>query len=316
MSAGYNKQLVLTGLSGIIGGRIIDFLKPSHGCTIVTRNRHNFSHLENKGVLVQTGSLENTTLLTTVFNQCDIALVMMTSPPSLEVSRAFQRTIAESLFTALKDSKVKHIVHLSCIGAGRPDKTGIITGSYELERRLNWLENSNVIHLRPALFMEALFQHLCFIPEKNILQSTLAPNVPIPLVSSSDVAEIVSQNLQNSTFHGQTIQHILGPEELTMTQVTEFIGKAAGKSDLVYCQVPREEMESHYQARGYSSTWTTAWLSCFENLEKEKDLFGKTPDHLHTPTTFIEAIGFYRTGLQTLFDNSATATSSTNTPTT
>ncbi len=306
VSSDKSKRLVLTGVSGIIGRKIVENLKLSHNCTIVTRGNQNFSHLEQQGVQIRHGSLENTSLLTDVFQQCDTALVMMIAPPQLEIRGPFQRKIAESLFTALKASNVRQIIHLSCIGAGRPDKTGVITGSYELERMLNWLRTRSILHLRPAFFMETLFQHLFYNPEKNILQSTLAPNLHLPLVSISDVAEIVSKNLQSPDFSGQTIQHILGPEELTMSEITAIIGKATGNHDLAYRQATREEMEYSYLACGCSATWAAEWLSCFNNLEKEDDLFGKTVNHMKTSTTFADAMAFCHNELYTFFENSIT----------
>ena len=315
MSLGKSKRLALTGVSGIIGRKIVEILKPSHNCTIVTRGNHNCSHLEQQGALIRHGSLENTSLLTDVFQQCDTALVMMIAPPQLEVTGAFQRRTAESIFTALKASEVRQIIHLSCIGAGRPDKTGIITGSYELERMLNWLNTSSILHLRPAFFMETLFQHLFYNAQKNILQSALAPDIRLPVVSTSDVAEIITQNLQNPGFSGQTVQHIIGPEELTMTQMAAIIGEATGNQDLAYRQATHEEIEYCYLARGYSVTWTAAWLSCFENLEKEDNLFGKTLDHIRTSTTFADAMAFCHDELYALSDNSITCSTTKNTAT-
>ncbi len=315
MSLGKSKRLALTGVSGIIGRKIVEILKPSHNCTIVTRGNHNCSHLEQQGALIRHGSLENTSLLTDVFQQCYTALVMMIAPPQLEITGAFQRRTAESIFTALKASEVRQIIHLSCIGAGRPDKTGIITGSYELERMLNWLNTSSILHLRPAFFMETLFQHLFYNAQKNILQSALAPDIRLPVVSTSDVAEIITQNLQNPDFSGQTVQHVIGPEELTMTQMAAIIGEATGNQDLAYHQATREEMESRYLARGYSATWTTAWLSCFENLEKEDNLFGKTLDHIRTSTTFADAMPFCHDELYALSENSIIGRTTKNTVT-
>ena len=313
MSSGKNKRLALTGVSGIIGRKIVEILKPSHNCTIVTRGNHKSSCLEEQGAQIRHGSLENTSLLTEIFQQCDTALVMMIAPPQLEVTGAFQRRTAESIFTALKDSKVRQIIHLSCIGAGRPDKTGVITGSYELERMLNWLNTSTILHLRPAFFMEALFQHLFYSAQKNMIQSALAPDILLPIVSTSDVAEIITRNLQNPDFSGQTIQHIIGPEELTMTQMAAIIGEAIGNHDLAYRQATREEMESRYLACGYSETWTAAWLSCFENLEKEDNLFGKTEDYIRTSTTFADAVAFCHNELYALSDNSSIDSTTNNT---
>ena len=58
--------------------------------------------------------------------------------------------------SALRNARVKFVVSLSSIGAHLGEKTGPIRGLHNQEVCLNDIKDLNVIHLRPAYFMENL----------------------------------------------------------------------------------------------------------------------------------------------------------------
>jgi hypothetical protein len=64
--------------------------------------------------------------------------------------------IGSAIARALRNARVKFVVSLSSIGAHLGEKTGPIRGLHNQEVCLNDIKDLNVIHLRPAYFMENL----------------------------------------------------------------------------------------------------------------------------------------------------------------
>lgn len=64
-----------------------------------------------------------------------------------------------------------------------------------------------------------------------------------PLVATQDVAAIVARHLANLDFSGKSVHAVMGPKDYTYREFTGLIGRAIGKSDLPYVQVPAEQMK-------------------------------------------------------------------------
>ena len=170
LSTDNKHRIILTGASGNVGSRVAMLVIPSpKGSVILTgRDRTMFRELLKVGAEICIGSMEDSHFLSHLFRNAEAALIMVPFPRHIKEFNVFQRRVVESLFDSIKGSSLKYIIHVSCIGAHRPDKTGPILGNYDLERRLNWLKDINIVHLRPSFFMEGLFDFLSF--DREILK--------------------------------------------------------------------------------------------------------------------------------------------------
>ena len=77
-----------------------------------------------------------------------------------EDHRAYQNKIVENTARAVREAGVTHVIHLSSEGAELAAGTGPILGLRAHEQRLNGLAGVNVLHLRPADFMENLLMNI------------------------------------------------------------------------------------------------------------------------------------------------------------
>jgi hypothetical protein len=75
-------------------------------------------------------------------------------------------------------------VNLSSCGAHMHEGNGIIAGLAEQEVKLNQLRDVNVLHLRPAYFMDNSLLNIKLIKEMGINGTTADPDHKIPMVGN------------------------------------------------------------------------------------------------------------------------------------
>src|SRR5262245_62654032 len=93
--------------------------------------------------------------------------------------------IGDSIYTALRHTKVPNVVNLSSIGAQLPSGTGPIAGLHNQEERLNKLD-ANILHLRPTFFMENFLMDIPMIREMGMMGSPAKPDVILPMIARSE----------------------------------------------------------------------------------------------------------------------------------
>ena len=263
---------------------------PSHkGSIILTgRDRTMLPEPLKGGAQICLGSMEDSHFLSHLFRNAEAALIMVPFPRHIKEFNLFKRRVVESLFDSIKGSSLKYIIHVSCLGAHRPDKTGPILANYDLERRLNWLKDIHIVHLRPSFFMESFFDFLSFDRHKGIIASPLYPHTHLPLISVEDVARAAAGFLLKPSFRGQSIHQLPGPKALSMDQIVTIIGDVIHRRDLKYELIDYEKAKDGLIAKGYSEDWVASWMSCFKYMNEDKDLFGDLEDETVNYKTFKE----------------------------
>ena len=203
---------VITGATGNIGGKISEILLSNKKkIKVVGRRADKLKGFVNKGAEGYVGSLDNAAAMAQAF-QGALAVFTMIPPNYAAPSfRAYQNRISETLAKALQDNGVRFVVNLSSLGAHRPDKLGPINGLYDHEQRLNKLKGVNILHLRPAYFMENQFMSLDMIKENGINGSALRGDMPFPMIATADIARVAADALLKLNFNDKSVQELLGP---------------------------------------------------------------------------------------------------------
>ncbi len=269
-------RIILTGASGNVGSRVAKLVIPSHPGSVILAGRDRTMLREGlrEGAEICVGSMEDSHFLSHLFGNADAALIMAPFPRYIKEFNVFQRRVIESLFDSIKGSTLKYIIHVSCLGAHRPDKTGPIWGNYDLERRLNWLKDIHIVHLRPALFMEDIFDFISINREKGLVTSPLYAHTRLPLISVEDVAQAAAGFLLKLGFRGQSVHQLPGPEALSMDRIVHIIGDVINRRDLKYELMDYEKAKEGLIGKGYSEEWVESWISCFKYLNADENLFG------------------------------------------
>jgi len=152
--------------------------------------------------------------------------------------RAYQERVSDSLAAAIEKAGVHYVVSLSSVGADKTDKTGPVVGLHHFEEKLNRIAGLNALHLRAGYFMENTLAQVGLIQMLGGTAGPLRPDLKVSLIATRDIGEAVAQALLKLNFNDHQTRELLGERDLTMTEIAGIIGKAIGKPDLGYSQLP------------------------------------------------------------------------------
>jgi uncharacterized protein YbjT (DUF2867 family) len=175
-------------------------------------------------------------------------------PPNLITQdyRAYQERITDAIAAALAAAKVQYAVTLSSFGADKPDKTGPVVGLHNLEQQLNQIAGLNVLHLRAGYFMENTLAQVGIVKSMGITAGPLRPDLKLPMIATRDIGAAAAEELLNLGFQQKQTRELQGERDLSMTEAAAIIGKAIGKPDLVYKQLPDEQVRGALTQLGIS----------------------------------------------------------------
>jgi len=219
------KKIAVTGASGHVGSAAVRRLKAAgHSVVEVTRSA---------GV-----PFEDAAKLTRAFKGADAAFLMI--PPDLKAQDPRRRAneLGAKLAEAVKAARVPRVVFLSSVNAHLAEGTGLILGLHDMEERLNALDIAELVHLRPAYFMENLLQGAVSVARLGIYSAPLNPELALPMIATDDVGAKAAELLTAEPFQEPRTRGLLGPRNYTMFEAARVLGAAIGKPGLKYAQAP------------------------------------------------------------------------------
>ena len=180
--------------------------------------------------------------LTRAFTGARAAFLMI--PPDMKSPdyRADQERASDAISLAAKNAGLPYAVNLSSVGAQAPAGTGPIQGLHFAEKKLNAIERLNVLHLRPAYFLENLLSGISMIQMMGIFGGALKGDLRIAMIATRDIGAYGAERLLHLDFNGKQTQELLGERDLSMNEVVAVIGRALGKADLRYVQFPYDQV--------------------------------------------------------------------------
>jgi uncharacterized protein YbjT (DUF2867 family) len=248
------KTVTVLGASGKNGSKIAaTLLKDGYHVKVVAKTVEKLEKFSVMGAEVIQGDITDASVVAKAFTNADSAFVLLPPDFTAVSYREFQRKVGDATIEAIQRSGIKYIVNLSSCGAHMHEGNGIIAGLAEQEVKLNQLKNVNVLHLRPAYFMDNSLLNLKLIKEMGINGATADPDHEIPMVATKDVASIASKYLASQAFSGKSVQPVLGDRNYSFKEFTRIIGNAIGKPDLQYVQFPVEQSKKAMIGMGLSS---------------------------------------------------------------
>jgi uncharacterized protein YbjT (DUF2867 family) len=245
--------IVVLGATGKVGGKIADILlNEGHHVKLIARSTDLEERFNHTGAEVIPGDITDVDLLTAAFTGADSAFILL--PPNFMAPnyREFQREVGDAAIEAIKRSGIKFVVSLSSAGAQLHEGNGIIAGLAEQEVKLNQLKGVNVLHLRPAYFMDNALFNIKFIRDMGINGATADADHRIPMAATRDIAVIAAKSLVDLGFSGKVVRPILGDREYSFKEFTGILGNSIGKPDLQYVQFPVSQAKTAMTGLGIS----------------------------------------------------------------
>jgi uncharacterized protein YbjT (DUF2867 family) len=249
-----DQMITVMGATGNVGRQIVRrLLEAGEHVRAVGRNRQALAEFA-AGAETCAGDAADAAFLTEAFRGADAVHTMLPYSHTAPDFRAEQARLSEAIVTAIRDSGVRKVVVQSSFGADLPSSTGFIAASlYPHEQRLRALDGVDLLLLRPTLFFESIVAAVDAIEATGVNADVVAPDVPVPMIASRDVAEVAAAALRSRDWIGVEVRELLGPRDLTYTEATRILGAAIGRPDLQYVQLSDDEMVGALVQAGFSS---------------------------------------------------------------
>jgi len=243
-------KIVITGSLGHISKPLTEeLLQQKHLVTVISSNPEKQKDIEALGAKAAIGSLEDPAFLTTTFTGTDAVYCM--EPPSnfqnddlefwIRIGKVYEQSILQS--------GVKHVVHLSSIGAHTNKGVGILRYHYEVENILRQLPADVAISfLRPVGFYYNLFAFIPGIKSRGVISTNHHLEYKEPWVSPVDIAAVAAEEIIQD-FSGRKIRYIAS-DELTSDETASILGDAIGQPGLKWVAVTDEQLTNGMIAAG------------------------------------------------------------------
>ncbi|HXJ92824.1 MAG TPA: NmrA family NAD(P)-binding protein [Terriglobia bacterium] len=260
-------MFAITGATGNTGSVVAEkLLAQEKKVRVIGRDAARLARFVQKGAEAFVADATDAAALTRAFEGAEAVYAMV--PPNLGSTdvRAYQERVSGALASALAKASVPRVVVLSSVGADKPDKTGPVVGLHNLEQKLNGIAGLNTVYLRAGYFMENLLPQVEVIRNFGIVGGPLRPDLRLPLVATSDIGAVAAGLLLNPDFTGKEARELLGQRDVKYQEVASVIGKAIGKPDLVYSQLPPQQLKPALVQMGMSSNMADLLLEMAEAL--------------------------------------------------
>jgi uncharacterized protein YbjT (DUF2867 family) len=236
-------MITVMGATGNTGRKITELLlEAGEEVRALGRSPDKLAELDARGAEAVAGDVRDADYLAGTFAGADAVYTLTAFDPTLPDYHADQAERGEAIASAIRQSGVRHVVALSAIGADLPSGNGFIASLHRQERRLRALDGVNVMILRPGAFFEGFYAALETIRHEGMVADSVAPEAKVPMVATADVSVVAARALRERSWSGVVVRELLGPRELTYTEVTAAIGEAIGQPDLQYVQLPDQEL--------------------------------------------------------------------------
>jgi uncharacterized protein YbjT (DUF2867 family) len=242
---------VITGATGHTGNVIArTLLGKGQKVRAIARSAEHLQPLARLGAEPFPADVTDTDALVKAFTGAKAVYLMIPPNTKTEDYRAYQDQVTRSFVSAIRQAGVQNVVMLSSVGADKAEGTGPVVGLHELEEQINEVPALNALKLRAGYFMENTLSQVGLIQQMGITAGPLRADLQIPMIATRDIGVRAAEELLRLDFHGQLTQELLGPRDLTMTEAAAIIGKAIGRPDLTYTQVPDEQVREALMQSG------------------------------------------------------------------
>ncbi|MDQ1274694.1 MAG: hypothetical protein QG610_266 [Euryarchaeota archaeon] len=252
--AGRYKMNIILGATGQIGSMLVDnLLKKSQPVRAVVRNDFKAQKLKNKGVEVKIADYLDVEALKEAFQGGDSVFLLTPENPESEDFLSEIRTIINNYREAILSSEITKIIGLSSMGAQHESGTGNLMASYMLENAFSDLEIEQIF-IRPAYYFSNWLGYLELIREYGILPTFFPPELELPMIAPSDVAEFLSDVMICKTPQ-ERIYEITGPRDYSSSDIAKIFGDVLNRN-MILQQVLPEKWESTLIQAGFSKDGT------------------------------------------------------------
>jgi uncharacterized protein YbjT (DUF2867 family) len=233
----------ILGATGHVGSVIANsLLGKGEKVRVVGRDSRRLDKFVRKGAEAVVANVTDAAALTKALAGVRAAFLMVPPNMTSQDYPADQERASDALASAVQEAGLRYAVFLSSIAAHVATGTGPIAGLHAAEEKLNAVSALNVLHLRPAYFMENHLAGMGMIQGMGILGNALLPELKMAMIATRDIGDYAAERLYRLDFSGKQTRELLGERDLSMNETAAIIARGIGKPDLRYVQFPYEQV--------------------------------------------------------------------------
>ena len=217
-----DKTVLVTGATGTVSTALLAALKREPGLRLraLIHDPAKGQALQNDGVEVVTGDLDEPDTLSEAFDGVDI-LFLLTPASDLEPS------MGSNAVMAAKHAKVKHIVRNSAIKAAHdaPNRNGRLHAQVEDAVKASGISWTIV---RPHYYMQNILSTAGSVASDGTLYMNLGQG-RIGTMDGRDVGVFAAKVIEDPDRHAGKVYNPTGPESIDMAEAAETLSHVLGK---------------------------------------------------------------------------------------
>jgi uncharacterized protein YbjT (DUF2867 family) len=282
-------KIIVTGSLGHISKPLTQALvHKGHSVTVISSNPERQKEIKAVGAIAAIGTMEDVEFLTTTFIGADVVYLMEALgsgsffDQDLDIM-AVHNKIGNNYKQAVQQSGVKHVVHLSSIGAHTDKGNGILAFHYNVENILNKLPSDvTITFMRPVGFYYNMLAFIPTIKTQGAIVQNYGGDDREPWVSPIDIAAAIAEEMEKP-FEGRKIRYVAS-DELSPNEVAGILGEAIGKPDLKWSVIRDEQLLNGLLAAGMNPGIAKGFVEMnasrrdsvlYEDYYRNKPTFGK-----------------------------------------
>lgn len=257
----------IAGATGNTGKLITDkLLARGEKVRVIGRDANRLERFVEKGAEPFVADVTDSSALTKAFTGARAVYLMI--PPNLAApdGRAYQEQVSDALTTATDKTGVEYAVLLSSVGADKRDRTGPVVGLHNFEQKLNGIARLKALCVRAGYFMENLLPQVGVIKTFGMMGGPVRADLRLPMIATRDIGAFVADALLALNFSGKQARELLGQRDVSYSEVVAIIGKAIGKPNLTYSQLPPSQLKPALTQMGMSASMAELLLEMAEAM--------------------------------------------------
>ncbi|WP_418360385.1 NAD(P)H-binding protein [Sphingobacterium detergens] len=271
-------KIVLTGSLGNIGKPLTRLLvQRGHHITVISSKVERVSDIRNLGAVAAIGSIQDLDFLRETFNGADAVYLMEVwegigslFDNKIDFLAEFKK-IAQNYVTAVQQSGVKKIIHLSSVGAHSDQGNGSLLVHYHVEQILKTLpEDVSIKFMRPVGFFSNLYRSLLTIQSQGAIIQSYGGDRKEPWVSPYDIAATIADEMEKS-FNGRTV-HYMASDEVSPNEIAAALGQSIGNPDLEWKVIPGEDLLDQMLSAGVNE-WIAKGMVAMQQSQGDGSLY-------------------------------------------
>lgn len=232
----------------------------------IGRDASRLAPLAQQGAEPFIADVTDAAALTKAFAGARAVYVMIPPNAATPDAPAYQERVSDAAAAAISKTGVEYAVLLSSVGGDKPDRTGPVVGLHNFEQKLSAIGPLNAFFLRAGYFMQNLLPQANVIRQFGSVAGPLRGDLRVPMIAAADIGNFAAEVLLKLAFTGKIASELLGQRDLCYNEAARIIGKAIGKPDLGYIQLPAERLKPMMIQMGMSGSAASLLLEMSDAL--------------------------------------------------